>query len=425
MVSHPGDLLIMPIRPDASGPAPSSVPRRSLLVPAAVALTVGSLPALAQPRSAPGAPRASGAPVPTPANTPLGPFDTVARLAMVIDADTGAVLLDKNADEQMPPSSMSKLMTMYMVFDMLKSGRLQLTQELPVSERAWRMGGSKMFVELGSYIPVEALVRGVIVQSGNDACIVLAEGISGSEQQFAEAMNQKAREIGLTNSYFRNATGWPDPEHRMTCRDLAHLASRIINDFPDYYRYYSERSFTWHNITQENRNPALTRVPGADGLKTGHTEEAGYGLTASAKRGDRRIIVVFNGMPSMRSRAEESERLLEWAFREFENVVLFRAADVIEEVPVHLGERNMVPLVGGQDRVVTLPRQWRQRLQVQVRYDAPVTAPVMKGQKLGALIVSGQGVPAAEHDLFAGADVERLGLLPRIPAVIGHWLTGT
>lgn len=412
----------MPIRSDAPVPAPFIVQRRSLLLPAVAALTLGGLPAFAQPRSAS---RAPAGPAPSPAETPLGPFDTIARLALVVDANTGAVLLEKNADERMPPSSMSKLMTMYMVFDMLKAGRLQLNQELPVSERAWRMGGSKMFVELNSTIPVEALIRGVIVQSGNDACIVLAEGISGSEQQFADAMNQKAREIGLTNSNFRNATGWPDPEHRMTCRDLAHLARRIINDFPEYYGYYNERSFTWHNITQENRNPALSRVAGADGLKTGHTEEAGYGLTASAKRGDRRIILVFNGLPSMRARAEESERLLEWGFREFENVVLFRAADVIEEVPVHLGERNTVPLVGGQDRVVTLPRQWRQRLQVRLRYDAPVTAPVTKGQKLGTLVVSGQGVPDAEHELFAGADVERLGLLPRIPAVIGHWLTGS
>ena len=418
----------MPSRPDVPGPAPVAASRRSLLLPVAAALTAGGLPALAQSRTAPARPAAARAPAgppPSPATTPLGPYDTIARQAIIVDADTDAVLLEKNADERMPPSSMSKLMTAYMVFSMLKEGRLKLDQELPVSERAWRMAGSKMFVQLGSSIPVESLIRGVIVHSGNDACVVLAEGISGSEQQFAEAMNQKAREIGLTNSTFRNATGWPDPEHRMTCRDLAIVARRIIRDFPEYYKYYNERSFTWNGITQENRNPALARVPGADGLKTGHTEEAGYGLTASAKRGDRRLIMVFNGLPTMRARAEESERLLEWGFREFENVVLFRAADVIEQVPVDLGDRPTVPLVGGQDRVVTLPRQWRQKLQVRVRYDAPVAAPVMKGQKLGAMLVSGQGVPPAEHDLFAGADVERLGLLPRIPAVIGRWLAGS
>ena len=301
-------------------------------------------------------PAAPAAPATTPATSPLGPVDTVARQALLIDFDTGAVLLEKSADERMPPSSMSKLMTMYVVFDLLKQGRLRLDQQMPVSERAWRMGGSKMFVQIGSQISVEDLARGVIVQSGNDACIVLAEGISGSEQQFAELMNEVARRIGLRDSVFRNATGWPDPEHRMTARDLATLARRIINDHPEYYRFYNERSFRWNDITQENRNPTLARVPGADGLKTGHTEEAGYGLTASAKRGERRLILVVNGLPSMRARAEESARLLEWGFREFDNVVMFRAADTVEDVPVYLGERPTVPLVTGRDLVLTMPR---------------------------------------------------------------------
>ncbi|GGC53146.1 D-alanyl-D-alanine carboxypeptidase [Siccirubricoccus deserti] len=404
--------------------AADGLPRRSLVVPAAAALTSAVLPlsALAQPRRA-GTPRPAPPPS-SPATTPLGPLDTQARQALIIDFDTDAVLLDKNADERMPPSSMSKLMTMYMVFDMLKQGRLKLDQELPVSERAWRMGGSKMFVQVGTTVPVAALMRGVIVQSGNDACVVFAEAISGSEQQFAEAMNDKARELGLTSSNFRNSTGWPDPEHRTTCRDLARLAKRIILDFPEYYPVYNERSFRWNDISQDNRNPALSRVAGADGLKTGHTEEAGYGLTASAKRGERRLILVFNGLNSMRARAEESERLLEWGFREFENVVLFRAADVIEEVPVHLGDRRSVPLVGGRDVVVTLPKQWRRSLQARLRYDAPVAAPVLKGTELGRLEVSGQGVPPMSLPLMAGADVERLGLISRIPAVIGRWVSG-
>ena len=340
--------------------------RRSLFLPAGAALATALLPrppASAQqgggrPRGGGrqgGASQASGAPA-ARATTPLGPIDTGARQAFVIDYDTDAALLEKNPDERMPPSSMSKLMTMYMVFDRLKQGRLKLDQELPVSERAWRMGGSKMFVQAGTAVPVEALIRGVVVQSGNDACVVFAEAISGSEQQFADAMNEKAREIGLASSTFRNSTGWPDPEHRTTCRDLARLAKRIIADFPEYYAYYNERSFRWNDITQENRNPTLARVPGADGFQTGHTEEAGYGLTASAKRGERRLILVFNGLPTMRARAEESERLLEWGFREFENVSLFRAGETVEEVPVYLGDRRTVPLVGGRDVVVTLPR---------------------------------------------------------------------
>ena len=408
--------------------------RRSLLLPAGAALASALLPPLpasaqqggGRPRGGRqgGASQVSGPP-PAPATTPLGPLDTGAKQAIVVDYDTDAVLLEKNADERMPPSSMSKLMTMYMVFDMLKQGRLKLDQELPVSERAWRMGGSKMFVHVGNAVPVEALVRGVIVQSGNDACVVLAEAISGSEQQFAEAMNDKAREIGLTSSTFRNATGWPDPEHRTTCRDLARLAKRIIADFPDYYAYYNERSFRWNDITQENRNPALARVPGADGLQTGHTEEAGYGLTASAKRGERRLILVFNGLPTMRARAEESERLLEWGFREFENVSLFRAGEAVEEVPVHLGDRKTVPLVGARDVVVTLPRAWRNRMQVRLRYEAPIQAPVQKGAQLGTLEISGQGVPQMSVPLLAGVDVDRLGIVPRIPAVIGRLFAGS
>lgn len=393
---------------------------------AAAGLATGlhAVDALAQQRPAaqPARPPRQPPPPPsTPASTPLGPVDTLARHALIIDFDTGAVLLEKAADDRMPPSSMSKLMTMYVVFDLLKQGRLRLDQQLPVSERAWRMGGSKMFVQVGTTVPVESLARGVIVQSGNDACIVLAEGISGSETQFAELMNETARRIGLRSSNFRNSTGWPDPEHRMTSRDLAILARRIITDFPEYYRFYNERSFRWNDITQENRNPALGRVPGADGLKTGHTEEAGYGLTASAMRGNRRLILVVNGLGSMRQRAEESERLFEWAFREFENVVVFRAADTVEEVPVYLGERPTVPLVAGRDLVLTLPRQWRRNLQVRVRFDAPVPAPVTKGQGIGTLLISGQGVPEMTVPLIAGADVDRLGLFPRIPAVIGRW----
>jgi D-alanyl-D-alanine carboxypeptidase (penicillin-binding protein 5/6) len=350
--------------------------------------------------------------------------DTLARHVVMVDFETGATLLDKAADERMPPASMSKLMTMYVVFDLIRRGRLRMDQTLPISEAAWRTQGSKMFVGLGDQISVENLSRGVIVQSGNDACVALAEGISGSEAQFVEMMNQAAREIGLTGSVFRNTTGLPHPEHRMTARDLATLARRLIVDHPDHYRLYSERSFRWNNITQENRNPLLGRVAGADGLKTGHTEEAGFGLTASARRGERRLILVVAGLPSMRARAEESERLMEWGFREFENVVLFRAADTIEEVPVWLGARKTVPLVGGRDVVATLPRGWRQSVQARLRYDSPVPAPVAKGQELGRLEVSGRGVPPMALPLYAGADVERLGIVGRVPAVLARMVGG-
>jgi len=400
--------------------------RRVLLGGAAAAFAAGWLPgsAFAQ-RRAPAGHAAATPPAPTsPASTPLGPLDTEARQAIMLDADTDAVLLEKNADERMTPSSMSKLMTIYIVFDMLKQGRLRMDQELPVSEKAWRMGGSKMFVELGSTISVQNLCQGVIVQSGNDACVVLAEGISGSEQQFAELMNDYGKRLGLKNSTFRNSTGWPDPEHKMTARDLAILARALIRDFPQYFPLYSERSFTWHGITQQNRNPLLGKVSGADGLKTGHTEEAGYGLVGTVKRGDRRLILVVNGLPSMRRRAEEPERLLEWGFREFENVVLFRAADTVESAPVYLGEQATVPLVGGKDLVLTLPRNWRRNLTVKLRYDGPVPAPVAKGQELGQLEVAGEGVPPMVLPLYAGADVAKLGLVQRIPSVLGRLVSG-
>ncbi|MFQ3622505.1 MAG: D-alanyl-D-alanine carboxypeptidase family protein, partial [Acetobacteraceae bacterium] len=346
--------------------------------------------------------------------TPLGPLDTMARHALIVDFDTGAVLLEKDADVPMPPASMSKLMTAYVVFELLRARRLRLDQELPVSERAWRMGGSKMFVEIGTTVSVENLLRGVIVQSGNDACIVLAEAISGSEEQFSSLLNERARAIGLTGSTFRNSTGWPHPEHRMTCRDLALLSARLVRDFPDYYRYYSERSFRFNNITQENRNPLLYRNIGADGLKTGHTEESGFGLTASAVQGGRRVILVVNGLPSMRVRSEESERLMRWAFSEFENVRLFGAGETVEVAPVHLGASAGVPLIPARDVVVTLPRQWRQTARIAVRYAAPVKAPVARGATLGSIEVSGQGVPALAVPLVAGADVPELAFLPRI-----------
>src|SRR3954447_10331257 len=257
--------------------------RRTLLATGAALLPVAPQAQRRQPgrsREAAAAPGPAG----SPATTPLGPLDTAAKWAAIIDFSTGATLLDKEPDTPMPPSSMSKLMTMYIVYAMLKAGRLTLNQELPVSEKAWRMQGSKMFVPLGGQVRVEDLIRGVIVQSGNDACIVFAEAIAGSEEQFVEMMNAKAKELGLTNTTFRNSTGWPDPAQRMSCRDIATIALRLIQDFPEYYKYDSEKSFKYNSIEQENRNP-LVQKGLADGLKTGHTDEGGYGLAASAQRG--------------------------------------------------------------------------------------------------------------------------------------------
>jgi D-alanyl-D-alanine carboxypeptidase (penicillin-binding protein 5/6) len=394
-----------------------------------------SAPALAQRKQA--APHPGGAagghgahqkdaaadPTGSPATTPIGPVDTAAKWAIIVDYNTGATLLDKEADEQVPPSSMTQLMTAYLVYEQLKTGKLKLDDELPVSERAWRMGGSKMFVQIGTNVRVEDLIRGMIVQSGNDACIVLAEGIAGSEEAFVEKMNVKAKELGLTNSYFMNATGWPDPQHHMSVRDIATLARRIIRDFPEDYRYDSEKTFKYNGIEQGNRNPMVQKGT-ADGLKTGHTEEGGYGLVASSLRGMRRVVLVLNGMTSMHQRAEEGERLMDWAFREFEDVTLFTAGDVVEHAPVWLGTSPTVPLVGGRDLVVTMPRQWRRDASIKIAYDAPVKAPVARGDTLGRLVVSGQGVPDMDVPLLAGADVPKLGLPGRAIAVLTHYMTG-
>ncbi len=397
----------------------------SAAIPAAIAQAEAATPVRRPHPVAGAASRKPADVVPTgsPATTPLGPVDTVARFAVVIDFATNTVLLDKDMDASMTPSSLTKLMTAYIIYGLLKAGRLTLTQELLVSEKAWRMGGSKMFVQIGTSVKVEDLIRGMIVQSGNDACIVLAEGIAGSEEQFVELMNAKAKELGLTKSNFRNCTGWPDPDHRSSCHDLATLARRIIKDYPEYYKYDSEKSFKYNNIDQENRN-TLVQKGVADGLKTGHTEDGGYGLAVSAQRGDRRVIVVLNGMTSMHQRGAEGERLLDWGFREFENVTLFTAGDTVEQAQVWLGASPTVPLVGGRELVVTMPRNWRQHARVSIEYQSPIPAPVVRGSSVGRLIVSGEGVPDMEVPLLAGADVPRLSLPGRAMAVLSHMVSG-
>jgi D-alanyl-D-alanine carboxypeptidase (penicillin-binding protein 5/6) len=359
-----------------------------------------------------------------PGSTPIGPMDTAAQWGFISDFNSGATLLEKDADVPMVPSSMVKLMTIFIVYGMLKNGRLQLNQELPVSERAWRTGGSKMFVPYPGGVKVEDLIRGVIVDSGNDACVVLAEAVSGSEEQFVDLMNQKAKELGLAHSTFRNCTGLPDPEQRMSCRDIATLAAALIRSFPEYYHYDSEKTFKYNNIEQQNRNPLVQKGLG-DGLKTGHTEDGGFGLVASSIRVGRRVIVVLNGMTSMHQRAEEAERLMEWAYREFEDVTLFSASDVVEHAPVWLGATPNVPLVGGKDLVATMPRNWQKKAQVAVQYETPIRAPVAKGTTVGKLVVTGQTVPQQELPLLAGADVPKLGLPGRALAVLTHFVTGS
>lgn len=340
-------------------------------------------------------------------------IETKAKEAIVVDANTGVVLLDKNAGVQMQTSSMSKVMTLYMLFEDLKNGRVKLDDHFLVSEKAWRKGGSKMFIKVGEKVKVEDLIRGIAVQSGNDATVAVAEGLAGSEEAFAVAMTARAKELGMTGSNFVNASGWPDPDHYSTPRDLALLAYRVIYDFPEYYHYFKEREFTYNKIRQPNRLPILTRVKGADGLKTGHTEAAGYGLIGSAERDGRRVIIVANGMDSDAERTEESTKLLEWAFRSFESKKLIVMNDEVTKAKVWLGKQEEVPLVAGEDLTVLLPRARSKDVRMSVVYDGPLKAPLKKGAEVGKLRVEIPDQEPVEVKLLTGVAVERLGLWGR------------
>lgn len=352
-------------------------------------------------------------------------FETKARHAIILDYESGQTLFERDADQPIPTASMSKLMTIYMLLERIQSGALSLDDTFPVSEKAWKKGGSKMFVEVGKQVRVEDLLRGIIIQSGNDASIVVAEALAGSEEAFAEQMTRRARELGLENTELRNATGWPDPEHRMSVRDLAKVAMLTIRNFPDYYPIFAEKSFTYSDITQRNRNPLLYRSIGADGLKTGHTENAGYGLTASARRGDQRLVMVVAGLDSSRERGDEAERLLRWAFRTFATYRLGSAGETISDAEVWLGQSTRVPLMLGDDLLVSMARADRARMKVEAVYDGPVPAPVTRGQQVGRLVVTADGRQLASAPLLAADDVAPLGPLGRIGAALAHVIWGS
>lgn len=370
-----------------------------------------------------GAAKPKTAPAPT-APAPGAVLDTPARHAMIVEADTGTVLFDKQGEDRMPPASMSKLMTAYVAFDMLKAGKISLDDELPVSEKAWRLGGSKMFVGIGARIKIDDLLKGILIQSGNDACVVLAEGLAGSEQDYVDLMNRKAKEIGLKDSHFANVTGLPDPNEWMTARDLVTLGTRILRDFPQYAHYFSEKNFDFNNIDQGNRNPLLYKVAGADGLKTGHTDESGYSLIGSVLRGDRRVIVVLSGLTSMKERASEGERLVEWAFREFNNYKLFHAGDKIDDAEVWLGNEPKVGMAIRDDLTVTLPRRARRDMKVSVVYDKPVPAPIKQGDAIGKIVVSAPEMPPIERPLYAAANVRPISTVGRMATLAGYLIWG-
>jgi D-alanyl-D-alanine carboxypeptidase (penicillin-binding protein 5/6) len=353
------------------------------------------------------------------------PLTTNAQHVYIADFQTGTVIYDKMGEERLHPASMSKLMTIYLLFEAIKRGDVKLTDTFHVSQRAWAMQGSKMFVDIDSDVKVEDLIRGIVVQSGNDACIVVAEGLAGTEEAFAERMNEKAKELGLKDSHFTNSSGWPDPNHYMTAEDLALLAKRLIVEFPEFYPYFSEHDFTYHGIKQGNRNPLLYRAgSGVDGLKTGHTEEAGFGLTASAIREGRRIIMVAHGLNDMQERADEAGQLLDWAFRETANFKLAAAGAVLGQAPVWYGAATDVPITVATDLIATLPKSARGSIAAKLMVETPVPAPIAKGQPIGTLVIEIANMPRIEAPVVAAANVEGLGVFERLIANVQHILGG-
>ncbi len=355
---------------------------------------------------------------------------TSAEHAIIMDGETGQVLWAKDAETSTPPASMSKLMTLDILFQELKDGRLKLTDTLPVSQRAWSTQGSKMFVELGAQISVENLIRGIIITSGNDACVVVAEGLGGTLEGFVDMMNKRAKKLGLTQSHFVNPNGLPDPPGQMmSVHDLATLARDLIYTYPQYYHFFSEQSFTWHGIQQQNRDAVIGMLPGTDGLKTGHTDAAGYGIVISTVRNGQRLILVLNGLRypqldkmtpaaqdwhGVRMRAEEAARVMGLAFHEFKHYPLFKGGETVGTAQVWEGEHDSVPMVTAAPVDVTMQVDSHSAMKVVLTYDGPVQAPIAKGQQIGTLDVTAPDFPEMKVPVYAGESVPTAGVLGRM-----------
>ena len=356
-------------------------------------------------------------------------FDTAAKNAILMDYHTGEHLFEKNISESVPPASMSKLMTIYILMSKIKDGSLKLDDTFSVSENAWRKGGaatggSTMFLSIGDNVSIENLIKGIVIQSGNDACIVVAENISGSEEDFAKLMNETAKNLGMNNSSFANSTGLPHPDHHMSMEDLAILSRHIINEFPDLYHYFSEKEFTYNNIKQGNRNPLLYSLDGADGLKTGHTEEAGFCLAATAKKGERRLIQVMSGMNSNKERSEEAERLMNWGFREFDNYKILNKDQLITSAKVWYGKENTVDLIIPHEVVKTLKNNSIKKITSFAEFDEPIKAPIKAGQEIGHLKIQLNNKIIDELPLVANKDIEKIGFWGKFISNIKYFILG-
>jgi D-alanyl-D-alanine carboxypeptidase (penicillin-binding protein 5/6) len=359
-------------------------------------------------------------------------IETSAEHALLMDAGTGQVLWQKDGMVPMPPASMSKLMTIELLFQRLKDGRVKLTDTFPVSERAWSTQGSKMFVVINSRIPVEDLIRGIVIQSGNDACVVVAEALGGTVEGFVKMMNQRAKELGLRQSHFVNPDGLPEPPGQaMSALDLAKLARHLINTYPAYYHYFSEKSFTWHNITQPNRDLVLGTLPGADGLKTGHTDAAGYGITISAKRDGQRFILVLNGLrypqyhndyfPNIK-RAQEAGRIMDIAFREFRRYPVLKANQIIGQARVIGGAADNVPVTARAPLAVTMQVDSHAKMKTALHVDPGLAAPIAAGQKIGSFAVGAPGFPTLSVPVYAAKDMPRAGIFRRMWLAARHMM---
>ncbi len=396
------DFLPMKTRHN-SRPA-SALSHKLLLVWAAVAvLALGRIHAQTTPFPAPSAPEIN------------------ARSYVLQDFHSGQILAEKNAHMRVEPASITKLMTAYVVFNELANGRLDENETVTVSEKAWRTGGSKMFIEVGKQVSVIDLIKGMIIQSGNDASVALAEHIAGSEETFASMMNQQAKQLGMKNSHFTNATGLPHEKHYVTAADVAILASALIRDFPEYYKYYSQKKFTYHDITQHNRNTLLWRDPSVDGLKTGHTQSAGYCLAASASRNGMRLISVVMGTESEKARADETQKLLNYGFRFFETHQLYKKGDPDLAVEVWKGDHEEVRLGLADDLFVTIPRGQYKKLSAEVKLPKVLVAPIQKNQKVGILKLRFDGEPLLQRDLLAKQSVASGSWWTRLTDSIGLW----
>ncbi len=352
-------------------------------------------------------------------------FETTAKQAILYDYQTNSVIFEKNSDDLMSPSSMSKIMTIYYVFKKLNDGELQLDDKFKVSRKAWKKGGSKMFINVNDEVTLEDLIRGIIVQSGNDACIAVAEGISGSEKLFADELNTLAKEIGLTNSNFTNSTGWPDPDHLTTIKDLLTLTIRTIDDFPELYHYYAEKQFTYGGIKQLNRNPLLFNNLSADGLKTGHTSLGGYGLVASVKKNDRRLILILNGLKFNKDRTKESERIIKIGLNQYQNVNLFEKNQVVSSLNIWGGKKKKVTIYAKEKVSVTIPNRLRKDMIYSIKHYSPLIAPIKKDQKVAELLIKKKNKEILKKiELFAQDEVKKSHFFSRVVDNFKYLLLG-